>query len=177
MTPTLTLTLTLILTLTLALALTRTRTLTLTLSRYALAVLELGLNARVVHRLLDHLRRGRPCGRGDGGRIEGDAPGRPQLHHLRPCSVPGQATRNHWRAAVSTTLSVWKIFHLWVVYPPSKLRHHAAHPRASALLLGDDDASDVLGARHGPPLACIRAPLPRKGFSTSLVVSAPSTKG
>ena len=100
-----------------------------------------------------------------------------QLCRPRRCNAPGQAARNHWRAAVSTTPNVLKIFKLWLVYPPSKLRHHAAHPRASALLLGDDDGSDVLGARHGPPLACIRAPLPRKGFSTSLVVSAPSTKG
>ena len=53
------------------------------------------------------------------------------MHHLRPCSVPGQATRNHWRAAVSTTLNVWKISHVWVGYPPFQT---SPSRRAPALL-------------------------------------------
>ena len=43
--------------------------------------------------------RGWARGRSDGDRIEGDAPGSPQLHHLRPCGEGWCAPRSGVAAA------------------------------------------------------------------------------
>ena len=99
-------------------------------------------------------RRGRPCGRGDGGRIEGDAPGRPQLRHLARCSVPGQATRNHWRAAVPATLIFSKKTWLspFQTSPPRRAPHR----------------SGVAGVRHPAAIRVVSSARP--------VVLAPSAR-